>query len=252
MEPAKNLLRGFWAFDEMLRMRPSLVGEVVMLALAYPSRQTLPEYLAYAAEVEQAVRRVNDTWATDDWAPVILDVADDPGRSAAALVRYDVLLVNSVRDGLNLVAKEGPLLNTANGVLALSREAGAFAELHGAALEVNPFDVSGTAAVLLEALEMAPAERARRGEDLRERATRRKPGEWLADQLTAALGASASEKYPQQRQRLGRPPHHHVGGGGERGRRFCVRHRHAHGARAGGGEAVQGARRRRGRRRRPR
>jgi len=160
-----------------------------MLALAYPSRQTLPEYLAYTAEVEQAVRRVNDTWATDDWAPVILDVADDPGRSAAALVRYDVLLVNSVRDGLNLVAKEGPLLNTTNGVLALSREAGAFAELHGAALEVNPFDVSGTAAVLLEALEMAPAERARRGEDLRERTTRRKPGEWLADQLTAALGA---------------------------------------------------------------
>jgi trehalose 6-phosphate synthase len=189
MEPAKNLLRGFWALDELLRMRPSLVGEVVMLALAYPSRQTLPEYLAYTAEVEQAARRVNDTWATGDWAPVILDVADDAGRSAAALVRYDVLLVNPLRDGLNLVAKEGPLLNTTDGVLALSREAGAYAELEGAALAVDPVDVSGTAAVLLQALDMAPHERAQRAESLRERVTRRKPGEWLADQLTAALGA---------------------------------------------------------------
>jgi trehalose 6-phosphate synthase len=187
MEPAKNLLRGFWAMDELLTARPSLAGEVVLLALAYPSRQSLAEYLAYAAEVEHTARRVNEVWATDDWAPVVLDVADDPGRSAAALVRYDVLLVNPLRDGLNLVAKEGPLLNANNGVLALSREAGAFAELEGAALTVDPTDVSGTAAVLLDALDMAPAERARRAEALRERATRRKPGEWLADQLTAAV-----------------------------------------------------------------
>ena len=61
IEPAKNLLRGFWAFDEMLRMRPDLRGEVVLLALAYKSRSTLLEYLAYGAEVEQAARRVNDT-----------------------------------------------------------------------------------------------------------------------------------------------------------------------------------------------
>ncbi len=118
IEPAKNLLRGFWAFDEMLRMRPELRGQVVLLALAYASRSSLPEYLAYGAEVEQAARQVNDTWGTDDWAPIILDVADDPGRSVAALMRYDVLLVNPLRDGLNLVAKEGPIVNTTDGVLA--------------------------------------------------------------------------------------------------------------------------------------
>ena len=189
MEPAKNLLRGFWAFDELLRMRPELRGEVVLLALAYPSRQTLPEYLAYAAEAEETVRRVNETWATDDWAPIILDVADDPGRSVAALVRYDVLLVNPLRDGLNLVAKEGPLVNTHDGVLALSREAGAFAELHAEALEINPFDVTGTATVVAEALDMAPDERRRRAAALRALAARRQPGEWLADQLAAVLHA---------------------------------------------------------------
>jgi len=189
MEPAKNLLRGFWAVDELLRARPDLRGEMVLLALAYPSRQTLPEYLAYAAEVEETVRRVNDAWATDDWAPIVLDVADDPGRSVAALVRYDVLLVNPLRDGLNLVAKEGPLVNAHDGVLALSREAGAFAELGGEALEVNPFDVTGTAAVLAEALDMAPGERRRRAGALRALAARRQPGEWLADQLAAVLRA---------------------------------------------------------------
>jgi trehalose 6-phosphate synthase len=187
IEPAKNLLRGFWAFDEMLRMRPELRGQVVLLALAYSSRSTLPDYLAYGAEVEQAARRVNDVWGTDDWAPIILDVADDPGRSIAALMRYDVLLVNPLRDGLNLVAKEGPLVNTTDGVLALSREAGAFAELHTEALEINPFDVSGTAAVLLQALDMPAPERARRAEGLRRLVSKRRPGDWLADQLAAAV-----------------------------------------------------------------
>jgi trehalose 6-phosphate synthase len=189
IEPAKNLLRGFWAFDEMLRMRPDLRGEVVLLALAYPSRSTLPEYLAYGAEIEHTARRVNDTWGTEDWVPIILDVADDSGRSLAALVRYDVLLVNPLRDGLNLVAKEGPLVNATDGVLALSREAGAFAELHTEALEINPFDVTGTAEVLLRALDMAPDERARRAEALRALVTQRKPGDWLADQLAAVLPA---------------------------------------------------------------
>jgi trehalose 6-phosphate synthase len=187
IEPAKNLLRGFWAFDEMLRMRPELRGEVVLLALAYASRSTLPEYLAYGAEVEQGARRVNDTWGTDDWAPIILDVADDPGRSIAALMRYDVLLVNPLRDGLNLVAKEGPIVNTTDGVLALSREAGAFAELHPEALEINPFDVTGTAGVLLHALDMAPPERARRARALHALVSKRKPGDWLADQLAAVI-----------------------------------------------------------------
>ena len=91
------------------RDQPQWRGKVVMLALCYASRETLAEYLAYGTEVEHAVAQVNDRWGTDDWSPIILDVADDPLRSFAALTRYDVLLVNPVRDGLNLVAKEGPL-----------------------------------------------------------------------------------------------------------------------------------------------
>ncbi|HLX87449.1 MAG TPA: trehalose-6-phosphate synthase, partial [Acidimicrobiales bacterium] len=186
IEPSKNLLRGFWALDEVLRARADLRGRVVMVAHAYNSRQSLPEYLAYGNEVEHAAARLNDTWRTTDWEPVVLDIADDPARSLAALTRYDVLLVNPLRDGLNLVAKEGPLVNTTDGVLALSREAGAFSELRGPAVELNPFDVSGTAAALALALDMDRGERAQRAEALRELVRRRKPGDWLADLLAAA------------------------------------------------------------------
>jgi trehalose 6-phosphate synthase len=185
MELSKNLLRGFWAFEELLEHQAHRRGRVVFVALAYPTRQGLPEYLAYQNEVESTVARINQQWGTPDWTPIVLEVEDDYARSLAALTRYDVLLVNPVRDGLNLVAKEGPLLNTRHGVLALSREAGAFAELASAAVEVNPFDVSGTAAVLSDALDMAVAERIARADMLRSLVLSRQPAQWMDDQLNA-------------------------------------------------------------------
>jgi len=186
IEPSKNLLRGFWAFDELLDRRPDLRGRLVMVAHAYNSRQSLAEYLAYANEVEHTAARVNELWGTADWQPVVLEVADDTASSLAALTRYDVLLVNPLRDGLNMVAKEGPLLNDRNGVVALSREAGAYEELRGKVLEVNPFDVSATAAAMAAAVDLEPAERMRRAEALRELVQRRKPVDWLSDLLAAA------------------------------------------------------------------
>jgi trehalose 6-phosphate synthase len=186
MELSKNLLRGFWAFEELLEFEPQRRERVVFVALAYPTRQGLPEYLAYQNEVESTVARINERWGMPGWTPIVLEVEDDYHRSLAALTRYDVLLVNPVRDGLNLVAKEGPLLNARDGVLALSREAGAFDELGGAALEINPFDVSGTAAVLARALDMEAGERGTRAATLRGTVLAREPSDWLADQLDAA------------------------------------------------------------------
>ena len=186
MELSKNLLRGFWAFDELLELQPHRRERVVFVALAYPTRQGLPEYLAYQNEVESTVERINRRWGRPGWTPIILEVEDDYPRSLAALGRYDVLLVNPVRDGLNLVAKEGPLVNARSGVVALSREAGAFDELYPAVLEVNPFDVSGTAAVLAEALDMGEAQRAAAAERLRRLITARHPADWLQAQLDAA------------------------------------------------------------------
>ncbi|HLH29367.1 MAG TPA: trehalose-6-phosphate synthase, partial [Acidimicrobiales bacterium] len=130
--------------------------------------------------------RVNERWGTRDWTPVVLDVEDDYTRSLAVLTRYDVLLVNPIRDGLNLVAKEGPLVNEHDGALLLSREAGAFEELAGPAIELNPFDVTATAAGLARALAMEREERASRAAALRDLVLARRPEDWLADQLRAA------------------------------------------------------------------
>jgi trehalose 6-phosphate synthase len=186
MELSKNLLRGFWAFEELLEHQPQRRERVVFVALAYPTRQGLAEYLAYQNEVESTVERINARWGTPGWTPIVLEVEDDYPRSLAALTRYDVLLVNPVRDGLNLVAKEGPLVNRRHGVVALSREAGAFEELGPAVLEVNPFDVAGTAAVLAEALDLGADERAARSDRLVELVLTRQPADWLRDQLAAA------------------------------------------------------------------
>ncbi|MCA1692109.1 MAG: trehalose-6-phosphate synthase [Actinobacteria bacterium] len=186
IELSKNLLRGFWAFDELLRNQPEWRGRVVFAALVYPSREALPEYLAYRQEVEALARHLNDRWATPDWTPVLLDTSDNFAASVAALRRYDVLLVNPVRDGLNLVAKEGAMLNERDGVLVLSREAGVWEELSGVALGINPFDISGTADALVTALTMSPSERFIHATALRKTAASRSPKDWLDDQMRSA------------------------------------------------------------------
>lgn len=186
IELSKNLLRGFLAFEDLLRARPELVERVVFGAFIYPSREGLPEYLAYRQEVEGLAARMNQRWGTRGWTPILLDTSDYFPRSVAALRRYDVLLVNPIRDGLNLVAKEGALLNERDGVLALSREAGVWEELGEGALEINPFDVAGTCEALAEALDMEPDERQRRALLLKRAAARRTPHDWLNDLLRAA------------------------------------------------------------------
>ncbi len=190
IELSKNLIRGFLAYEELLESSPQWRGEVVFLALAYPSREGLADYLAYRSEVEHTVERINAAWGTPEWTPIVLDVADRRERSMAALTRYDVLLVNPVRDGLNLVAKEGPLVNDNQGVLVLSREAGAWEELSSVAVGINPFDVTGTADAIRLALEMEPAERGRRSTELRQLVQTRSAADWLADQLAAAETAA--------------------------------------------------------------
>jgi trehalose 6-phosphate synthase len=186
IEPSKNVVRGFLAFDLLLSERPELRERVVFVALLYASREGLPEYLAYRQEVEQVVGRVNDRWARGDWQPIVLDTRDDYPRSIAGLMRYDALLVNPLKDGLNLVAKEGPIVNRRDGVVCLSREAGAFDELGPAVLPVHPYDLVQTAETMHAALTTPKPERAERAARLRELAAARTPADWLDDLLSAA------------------------------------------------------------------
>ena len=188
MELSKNLLRGFLAFDALLTERAALRGAVCFVARAYASREGLTEYLAYRSEVEHLVAVLNEKWAPScgGEAPILLDVDDDFPATVAAFKRYDVLLVNPLRDGMNLVAKEGPALNEREGLLVCSEEAGAYEELSEVALGVQPFDVTDTAAALGRALDMPAEERSRRSAELRRRCEVNPPADWLRAVLAEA------------------------------------------------------------------
>jgi trehalose 6-phosphate synthase len=184
-ELSKNIVRGLAAYRELLISHPQWRGRVVHVAFAYPSRHDLPEYREYTARVQRMASEISEEFSTEDWDPLILQVDDDYPRSLAAYRLADVLLVNPIRDGMNLVAKEGPVLSDHGCALVLSRESGAAAELSGDALIINPFDISATARALHQALEMPDTERKRRSAALAKAAAALPPSQWLADQLAA-------------------------------------------------------------------
>jgi len=183
-DPSKNIVRGFHAFGLLLDEHPEWRGRVRMLARLDPSREQIPQYAAYRRALEQAAAEVGARHP----GSIALEVADDFPRSLAAYKQYDVLLVNPVYDGLNLVAKEGPLVNRRDGVLVLSENAGAHAELGEWALTVNPFDVEGQARALHEALALDGEERRRRAEAIRSHVRTHDAARWL-DEVLADLDA---------------------------------------------------------------
>ncbi|MDX6465718.1 MAG: trehalose 6-phosphate synthase [Gaiellaceae bacterium] len=182
-DPSKNIVRGFRAFAIFLEMHPELQGRVTMLALLDPSRQDVPEYSEYLGAVQREARVVNDRFQSEGWLPIDLQIADNFAQSVAAYKQYDVLLVNAVFDGLNLVSKEAPLLNGRDGVLILSENTGASEELSEWALTVNPFDVYGQAQAIHAALTMAPDERKQRLESIRAHVRENDLAAWIAAQL---------------------------------------------------------------------
>ncbi|HTT54711.1 MAG TPA: trehalose-6-phosphate synthase [Streptosporangiaceae bacterium] len=204
-ELSKNIVRGLAAYRELLISHPEWRGRVIHLAFAYPSRHDLPEYREYTGRVQRMAAEIVDEFGTDDWDPLILQVNDDYPRSLAAFQLADVLLVNPIRDGMNLVAKEGPILSGRDCVLVLSTEAGAAAELGQDAVLVNPFDVTQTAEALHQALTMPGSQRQRRRDALARSGAALPPTAWLQTQLDALdAGAAETEQAARKpRRRLG-------------------------------------------------
>ena len=182
-DPSKNVVRGLRAFGTFLGAHPDFHRRVSMLALLDPSRQDIPEYSEYLAAIQREARTVNDRFQQEGWTPIDLQVADNFPQSVAAYKQFDVLLVNAVFDGLNLVAKEAPLVNDRDGVLLLSENAGVHDELGEWALTINPFDVYGQAEAIYRALTMGREERRRRLEGIRAYVREHDLGAWLQSQL---------------------------------------------------------------------
>jgi trehalose 6-phosphate synthase len=190
-DPSKNLVRGFRAFELYLDAHPEMHGRVSMLAVLDPSRQDIPEYSEYLGAIQRAARAVNDRFQREGWQPLEIQVEDNFPKAVAAYKQFDVLLVNAIFDGLNLVAKEAPLVNTRDGVLVLSENTGAHEELGRFALSVNPFDVAGQAEAIHQGLTMAAEERRARIEAIRARVREHDVASWIESQLRDLDAADA-------------------------------------------------------------
>jgi trehalose 6-phosphate synthase len=189
---SKNVLRGFTAFDIFLEQHPEFAERITFTAQLMPSRTDVPEYAEYLEKIEALVAVVNHRHGTPDWMPIDLKLRDDLDEAVASYKHYDVMMVNAMFDGMNLVAKEGPLVNERHGVSILSENTGAHEELGEFALSVNPFDVQELADAIHSALMMSPEARERRARGLKEIVTSRDPGDWIDEQI-ADIRAKATK-----------------------------------------------------------
>jgi trehalose 6-phosphate synthase len=188
-EPSKNIVRGFQAYDRFLEKHPDFLGKVNFVAFLVPSRLEVPEYVDYLDDINTIVGRINTKYANAAeqdgvaWEPINLFIGDDYHRALAAMKHFDVLMVNAVIDGMNLVAKEGALLNERNGVMILSEGAGVYQQLGDYTLSVSPTDIEGTADAIHRALTMSSQERARRATELRDLIIDEDILQWIYRQL---------------------------------------------------------------------
>jgi trehalose 6-phosphate synthase len=189
---SKNVLRGFTAFDTFLTQHPEFREQVTFIAHLQPSRQDVPEYAEYRERIEALVAVVNHRHGTTDWMPIDLKIYENFADAVARYKHYDLLMVNAIFDGMNLVAKEAPAVNTRDGVLMLSENTGSHQELFDFVLSVNPFDIQEQSDAIYRALTMDPEQKAEWAAGLREIVFGRNPGDWVDDQLADIEKARAA------------------------------------------------------------
>ncbi len=191
---SKNVLRGFTAFDVFLQQHPEFRERVTFIAHLQPSRTDVPEYQEYLDRIEALVAVVNHRHGTTDWMPIDLRIYENFPEAVARYKHFDLLIVNSLFDGMNLVAKEAPAVNTRDGVVMLSENTGAHEELGDCTLSVNPFDIQEQADTMYRALTMDSEERRLRAGRLREIVRDRDPGVWISEQLADVHAKDEAER----------------------------------------------------------
>jgi trehalose 6-phosphate synthase len=164
----KGLVERVAAIEQLLEDNPSLIGRYTLVQLASPTRTKIRKYQQLAADLEEAVQRVNDRFGSAAWQPILLQMRTfSPEEVRVHYAMADSALVTPLHDGMNLVAKEYvAACEDGDGALVLSVFAGAAKELEGALL-VNPYDTRQTAEAILRAIRMPLAERRTRMQGMR-------------------------------------------------------------------------------------
>ncbi|HXG35816.1 MAG TPA: trehalose-6-phosphate synthase, partial [Dehalococcoidia bacterium] len=189
-EPSKNIIRGLRSWQLLLERYPEFRGSTTLLQFLVPSRSELGVYQTYTDEVFETIENVNDQYGDEQWQPIQVFYENNYAQAIAGMRLYDVLFVNPIVDGMNLVAKEGPLVNKGDGVLVLSEQAGAHEQLGEYALSICPTDLEGSVRALYQALTMSPEERRRRAAALKRLVLEEDITFWLERQLRDLLTAS--------------------------------------------------------------
>jgi len=182
-EPNKNIVRGFRAYELMLTRYPELKGRVKFLAFLVPSRTHIRQYQRYMDEIQQVIQQINNNHGTDDWQPIVPFIENNYTQAIAGMKLYDVLLVNTIIEGMNLVAKEGPVVNNRYGVLVLSHSSGVYHQLADGAISVSPTDIEGTMEALHQAITMSAKDRKDRAARMLNSVCREDINHWLYQQM---------------------------------------------------------------------
>ena len=182
-EPNKNVVRGFRAYELLLSRHPELNGKVKFLAFLVPSRTHIRQYQRYMDEIQQLIQQINSKYGTPNWQPIVPFIENNYTQAIAGMKLYDVLLVNTIIEGTNLVAKEGPVVNARDGILVLSNSSGVYRQLAGGALSVSPTDIEGTMEALYQAITMSPEERKKRAANLFDSICREDINHWIYQQM---------------------------------------------------------------------
>ena len=187
-EPNKNIVRGFRAYELMLTRYPELKGKVKFLAFLVPSRTHIRQYQRYMDEIQQVIQQINNNHGTDDWQPIVPFIENNFTQAIAGMKLYDVLLVNTIIEGMNLVAKEGPVVNNRDGVLVLSHSSGVYQQLSDGAISVSPTDIEGTMEALHQAITMSAEDRKARAARMLNSVCREDINHWLYQQMNDISG----------------------------------------------------------------
>ena len=187
-EPNKNVIRGFRAYDLLLNRYPEFKNRVKFLAFLVPSRTHIRQYQRYMDEIQQVIQQINNNHSTPTWQPIVPFVENNYTQAIAGMKVYDALLVNTIVEGMNLVAKEGPVVNRRNGVLILSQSSGVYRQLADGSVSVSPTDVEGTMEALHQAITMSAEDRKNRAEWLYKSVCREDINHWLKQQMDDISG----------------------------------------------------------------
>ncbi|WP_395745148.1 trehalose-6-phosphate synthase [Prosthecobacter sp.] len=194
LDYTKGIPERLRALDYFIETHPEWRGRFSFVQIAAPSRSHLPEYQAAEDEIEKLVEHVNWRWGRQGWQPVTFLKKQHGLVDMVALHRLcRFFIVNSLHDGMNLVAKEFVASRADNdGVLILSKFTGAARELD-TALGVNPFAIHDTAEAMHRALTMEPEERQRRMKSMREKVASNNVYRWAANILSHLMKLDTAE-----------------------------------------------------------